>query len=262
MALPSPPRTEADGVAATALYCYGVTTASGARAQPDGGLGGERVEPVRFGDLAALTTRVSRGKVRARRADLLRHSGVLRTALEDATVLPLRFGVVFDDEEALVADFLRPRHDELAELLRELEGRVELRVSAFYREREILAEVVRSDDRIARLRDATQRDAGPATHALRLELGERVAAALQATTRRDAEAIVGRLRPLALALDLDEEPIEHQVLRASFLVDREKLPLFDRAMNELAESQSSRIDFKYAGPLPPHSFVSLGPEGR
>ena len=72
------------------------------------------------------------------------------------TILPLSFGTTFPDRESLVAEFLEPRHDELAGLLKALEGRVELLVKAYYREEAILAEVVRNEPRIARLRAVTR----------------------------------------------------------------------------------------------------------
>jgi hypothetical protein len=234
--------------------------ADAARARPDGGLADSPVEPVRVGELAGLTSPVPSIKVRARRADLLRHFEVLATAFEDGTVLPLRFGVVFDDQQALTESFLRPRHDELVALLRELRDRVELRVTANYREEAILAEVVRENPRIARLREATRGERGG--HPLLLELGELVAAELRARTGRDTRVILDRLRRLAVDYDLDDEPIEHQVLRGSFLVERKRVPAFDKTMDEIASDQAGRIDFKYVGPLPPHSFVSLTHGGR
>jgi hypothetical protein len=231
----------------TALYCYGVTWADAAEPQRAGGLAGNSVEPVPFDELAALTSAAPAGKIRARRADLMCHFDVLARAFERGTVIPLRFGMVFDD---VVEDFLRPRHDELVRLLRELDGRVELRVTAHYREEAILAEVVHENARIAGLR-------GASSQPMLIELGELVAGEVRARTDRDARAILNKLRPLALDQELDEEPIEHQVLRASFLVERKKVSAFDKAMEELASGQAGRIDFKYVGPLPPHSFVAL-----
>ena len=108
MAVQSPQR-------ATALYCYGVMSAATAKPQRKSGLGGKPVEPVVYGELAALTSPAPAGKARAKRADLLRHFEVLGTAFEQGPVLPMRFGIVFDDEESLVKDFLEPRHGELAE---------------------------------------------------------------------------------------------------------------------------------------------------
>jgi hypothetical protein len=244
------PRTGAREISTTALYCYGVTWSETAAAQDRAGLAGERVEPLCFLDLAALTSPVRPGKVQARQADLLRHFDVLGAAFERGTVIPLRFGMVFDNEEALIDEFLEPRHDELARLLRELRERVELRVTGHYREEAIVAEIVKENPRIAHLR-------GQKSRALPIELGELVAADLHARTAADAWAIRERLGPLALGYEVTEEPVEYQVLCASFLVERKQVPAFGAAMDELTSTQAGRIDFKYVGPLPPHSFVVL-----
>jgi hypothetical protein len=242
MALKTPPKT--------GLYCYGVTWADSAATQGAGGLAGKSVQPVRFEELAALTSESPPGKVRARRADLMCHFDVLARAFEHGTVIPARFGMVFDDEESLVEELLQPRRDELVALLQELRNRVELRVTAHYRQEAILAEIVRDNRRVASLR-------GGSSQPQLLALGELVADELRARTSRDAHEILNRLGSLAVDREVDDEPIEHQVLRASFLVERKRLPAFDKAMDELASGQAGRIDFKYVGPLPPHSFVGL-----
>src|SRR5256885_7913428 len=113
MVLQTPPTPGTSELSPTPLCCYGVVSADAAASQAGTGLGGASVEPVRFGELAALTSPVPPGKVRATRADLLRHFDVLGTAFERGTVVPLRFGIVFDDEAALVHDFLEARRDEL-----------------------------------------------------------------------------------------------------------------------------------------------------
>jgi hypothetical protein len=245
--------------AATALYCYGVTWADAARSQRGAGIGGASVDAVSHGEVAALISPIESTKVRARRRDLLSHSQVLSTALEHGTVLPLRFGVVFQNEAALLTDLLRARHDELVDLLGAFEGRVELTVKAFYREEAILGEIVRENPRIARLREATRNGPDASTYPLKVELGELVAAELQDRTRRDRDALLERLRPLAVDLQVEQEPIEHQVLRASFLVEADRVEAFDDVMAEFARSQAERMHFKYLGPLAPHSFVSLIP---
>lgn len=260
MALQSPPRRDAGELPATALYCYGITAATAARAQPSAGLGGEDVVAVQCGELAALTSRVPPGTVRARRRDLMTHFDVLGKAFQRSTVLPLRFGIVFDDERALVDEFLRPRHDELARMIRELEGKVELRVTAHYREDALLAEAVRGNARIAQLREAT-RD-GAAGHPAMLELGELVSAEVQARTARDTRALIERLSPLATRYELDEEPIAYQLLRGSFLVERKRDKAFDRELEKFASDNAGRVDVKLVGPLPPHSFVELSHRGR
>jgi hypothetical protein len=192
--------------------------------------------------------------VRAKRSDLLTHFDVLGNAFERGTVLPLRFGIVFDDEDSLVEEFLRPRHDELSGLLRELRDRVELRVTAHYREEAILAEIVRENPRVASLREATR--AETSAPPLLIELGELVTKELQARTRRDAQALLRALGRLALRYELDEQPIEYQVLRGSFLVERRREDAFAASLETFA-AEHETMDVKLVGPLPPHSFVAL-----
>ena len=247
-------------VAAQPHYVYGVMRAADTPvAASEGGIGGADLGVTVFDDLAALTSPLKSARVRATRRDLMIHSEILEAALERGTVVPVQFGTVFQSADAVVSDFLEPRRKELEKLLDDLEGRVELSVKAFYVEQAILAEIVRENPRIARLREATRTVPEAATHGARLELGELVAAELQARALRDRERILGTLRPLAVAVAVAGEHGEHDVLRASFLVERKGVGVFDRTMNDIAQREDGRIHFKYLGPLPPHSFVSLSP---
>lgn len=246
-----------DGVsAAQPAYVYGIVRA-GLTAPQVLGVTGAAVEAIEFDGLAALTSPIADSNVRARRRDLLAHSDVLTSAVEHGTVIPLQFGIVFRDSDAVVSDFLQPRRAELGELLSELDGKVELSVKGFYVEEAVLAEIISQSPRIARLRELTRKQPDGATYGARIELGELVAAELRACAHRDAARILERLRPLALAVQVADEAIEHQVLRASFLVERDRLRDFDETMNDVARHEDGRIDFKYVGPLPPHSFVSV-----
>lgn len=246
-----------DGVgAAQPVYVYGVVR-DDAIAPEVPGVAGAVVEPIAFEGLAALTSPVADTNVRARRRDLMAHSDVLTKTVEQGPVLPLQFGIVFRNADAVVSDFLQPRKKELEKLLQELDGKVELRVTGFYVEEAILAEIIGENRRVAGLREATRMQPDGASYGARIQLGELVAAELRARAQRDAAKILDRLRPLAVGVQISDEAIEHQVLRASFLVERDRVRGFDEAMNDLAQQQEGRIHFKYVGPLPPHSFVAV-----
>jgi hypothetical protein len=248
MAVQSPPSS------ATGLYCYGVVASRDAKSHGCGGLDGKPVKTVSHDDLAALVSEAP-GHVRAKRRDLLAHFDVLGAAFEHGTVLPARFGIVFDDEESLVREFLAPRHDELEGLLKKLHDRVELRVTAHHRPEQVLAEAVVQNPRIAKLREATRGTTG--AHPALIELGELVTKDLQRRVAEDAQVLLGRLEPLSERYELDEEPIVYQVLRGSFLVRRKRERAFEKELQALAAENADRIDFKLIGPLPPHSFVEL-----
>ena len=104
------------------------------------------------GDLAAIVQDAESTRVAA--TQLLRaHSRVLEAAAAEATVLPVRFGTAMADDAAVVEQFLRPQHDELAARLAGLEGKVQLTVKAFYEEEALLRGVVAESPSIARLRE-------------------------------------------------------------------------------------------------------------
>jgi hypothetical protein len=238
---------------------YGIVPAETPLDGTPTGIGGAPVSLVVSGGLAALVSHVEADDLRATRRDLLSHSAVLERALAAGPVLPLRFGIVLRDEEAVAEELLEARHDELSALLRRFERLVELRVKAFYVEEAVLREIVRSDPAIARLNEATRGVPEASLHPQRIRLGEAVSRGLEARRESDTRAILARLRPLAE--DAVVEDTESSLaFTASFLVDRGRVEAFDAAMDELAREHEGLITFKYLGPLPPHSFVSLREE--
>jgi gas vesicle protein GvpL/GvpF len=220
----------------TLTYVYGVTWAA-ARLPDD-------LDVVEHGDLAAVTMPVDRRHLRAKRRDLLRHSEVVQRVFERAPVLPLQFGAVLDD---VVGELLEPRHDELAVLLKEIDGLAEVTVRATFREDDVLRTLLREQPHLARLRDAA-----PA-----VQLGEAVAHALAA--RRDAEAdeIVRALRRHVRATSVDQLRTELDVFRGAFLVERKRFKRVDAEVEKLARAHAATTSYKLTGPLPPHHFVRL-----
>lgn len=247
---------QAPAATTSAVYVYGIARAGEVSRLRAEGVGGAEIGTIESGGLAAIVARVPT-PIRAKRRELLGHAAVLNEAAAGATVVPLRFGTTFPDEATAVRELLDARRPQLERLLGALDGKVELLLKAYYREDVVLAEIVRRDTRVARLSARTRGRPAAATHGDRLELGTAVAAALEATTRGDAAAIVAELRPLVLDVHLDETPVENQVLRASLLVERARVPELDEVLGRIAAGQAGRMQFSYAGPLAPHSFVDL-----
>ena len=227
-------------------YVYGI-----ARAAPQirhAGVVGGDVVAIEHGSLAAIVSAVPSTDIRAKRCDLLAHQAVLQEAFASGPVVPLRFGTVFDDADAVVAELLASRHDELVRLLARFDGLAELLVRAHYLEDAVLREIVRDDPRVARLR---------ATQSADIMLGEAVLSALVAKRAVEADKIERALVPLAQNSLLEEPRTEYELFRGAFLVEQEALASFDAKMDELARARSGTVVFKYVGPLPPQSFAGL-----
>jgi hypothetical protein len=215
------------------------------------------VELVTASQLAALTTTLASSPFRARRRDLRRHLDVLEAAFAETTVVPCAFGSVLPTRAAVQADLLEGRGDELLALFERLDGRAQLNVKVGYEEEAVLRELVGTDPEIARLNARTR--GVPGAYAERVRLGDLIASALAARRGRDAEEVVGAVAEIAddMRAERAELPI---VLKASFLVRRERVDRFHASLERLAAERARTTRFESVGPLPPTAFASLQPE--
>jgi len=206
------------------------------------------------GDLAAIVQDAESTRVAA--AQLLRaHSRILEAAAAEATVLPVRFGTAMADDDAVVEQFLRPQHDELAARLAGLDGKVQLTVKAFYEEEALLRGVVAESASIARLRERVRALPEAAGYYERIRLGELVGAAVERAREQDASLVLGRLEPLAAAATREPPSTPDCAVNASFLVERDRVDAFSRAVSALGAELAERMRVRYLGPLPPYSFT-------
>jgi hypothetical protein len=115
-----------------------------------------------------------------------------------------------------------------------------------------LAELVREDREIARLREVTRRN--PELRADAMRLGERVVVGLE----RKAAADAGRLVDgLPVVRELRRRPREQPeaVLDVTLLVDREAAGDVEGRIEDLARQHADRMRFRLLGPQAPYEFV-------
>ncbi len=242
-----------------ATYVYGVLSAAD-KPPATTGIGGAPLQEITSDGLAALVSDLSEQELVLGREEMTTHARVLEEAVEHGTVLPMRFGVVMEGEDAVKHDLLEAHRESLQQQLQDLTGKVELRVRAMYEEQAIMREIVSEDPEIANLRESLHGADEDATYYGRIQLGELVAAAVEDKREADAAQLLDTLAPLALDTRVGDPTHERMVVSASFLVDRDRMSKFDEAVDKIGQAQASRMRIKYVGPLPPHSFVDLQPE--
>ncbi|MFI9645254.1 GvpL/GvpF family gas vesicle protein [Streptomyces sp. NPDC052040] len=238
-------------------YVYGIAAASHP-SLPDGiGGVGDPARPVRVvtrGELAAIVSDAPEG-LRPKRRDLLAHQSVLSEAAAGGSVLPMRFGSVAADDEA-VAGVLTERVDHYLERLDALGGKIEYNVKASHDQDAVLHRVMAENPDIRALAEAN-RAAGGGSHEDRLRLGEMVAGAVQGREGQDASAVRDSLEPLAEAVSVGPDSTGW-LANVSFLVDRDASASFLDAVEEVRKAHP-HLDVRVNGPLPPYSFVEPGP---
>jgi hypothetical protein len=236
-------------------FVYGVTAAAPAAAAA--GVENRPVRAVTHGELAALVSDLDPGKVPGRREDLDAHARVLAEAIEAQTVVPMRFGVVMDDDDAVRETLLVRNRPTLRELLGRLDGHVQLTLKAFYLQDALLLEVVRSNPEVARLRELVAGRDDASTHGARVRLGQLVAQAVEVRRAADERALLERLSPLVADIVVEPPAHERMALHAQLLVARARREEVDAVVHELSERHADRLRFRYIGPLAPFSFAEV-----
>jgi hypothetical protein len=211
---------------------------------------------VEAGDLGAVVGDVPEDDQRAIRNQALGHARVLEATAQDAPVVPFRFGTIAEGNDELVGtELLQARHDELAELLKKVEGRVQMTLKAYYHDDVVLREIVEREPEIEHLRQATTGEPEEMTREDRVRLGELVNTALEQRRQRDSADILERLKSGSLAVVAEPLESEFTVLNAAFLVDRDAQQEFEDVLETVAQERQERMRFRLLGPMPAYSFI-------
>ncbi len=194
------------------------------------------------------------------RRNTIAHERVLETVMREFTLLPVRFGTITESTFPLedIQKLLSIRFEEFNRLLREMEGKLELGLKAFWRDdKAIFEEIVAENGDIRRLRNSLAGKSPEAAHFDRIRLGEMVKEALNRKRSKEATQILLPLRRLAHNVRENEALGDRMVVNVAYLVDKSRGPEFDQAVTKLDEQFGGRVAFKYIGPAPPYNFVNI-----
>jgi Gas vesicle synthesis protein GvpL/GvpF len=238
------------------VYVYGVLKAQDAKSVSGSGVANAQVRDVQHDGLAALVSTVEGGALAAAR-EVRAHWKVLEETSASATVLPVRFGTVLESEDAVRVELLEPNAERLADRLEELAGRVQLSVKGEYDEELLLRTVIRDVPAIAALNRDLRKLPKDAGYYGRIQLGEAVAAEVDRVRAEDTGAVLDRLAPLAVASRSEALSAADAAFNLAFLVDRNRIDGFSKAVAGLAGEFGERLSIRYVGPLPPYSFAEM-----
>ncbi|MEU1071118.1 MULTISPECIES: GvpL/GvpF family gas vesicle protein [unclassified Streptomyces] len=234
-------------------YVYGIAHRTHTRLPEEMGGVGDPPRPVRTvaeGELVALVSDAPED-LRPKRRDLMAHQSVLAEAGAGGAVLPMRFGGVSPDDEAVRAA-LAEHGERYLERLKALEGRVEYNIKAAHDEEAVLHQVLSESAELRAMSEAN-RKAGGGTYEQKLQLGERIAAAVQQRESRDATLLQQALEGAAE----EQRPGPQStgwLANLSFLVSRDRADEFVAAVESLRK-EAPHLVVQVHGPLPPYSFT-------
>ncbi len=242
-------------------YIYGIIGTSQRREFGPIGIGerGNVVYTLPYQNLAAIVSRSPLVKYPVTRDNSMAHIKVLERAMEEYTVLPVRFCTIAEEEEIIIEKVLKTRYQEFIDLLRGMEGKLELGVRARWTDlNAIFAEVVEENKEIKVIKEALLDERNEQRkYAGKIKIGQLVQKALEEKKKREAEELLEALRPLSL--DCKENRIygDMNLVNAAFLISREMEKEFDYKMRELEKAYGERKRLKYIGPIAPYNFVEV-----
>jgi len=242
-------------------YIYGIIAANQRREFGPIGIGarGDVVYTLPYRDLAAIVSTSPIVKYPVTRDNSMAHAKVLEKAMEEYTILPVRYCTIAEKEEAVIEKVLKNRYQEFIDLLGEMEGKVELGVRVRWTDLDaIFAEVVEENKDIKAIKKALLSERNEQKkYAGTIKIGQLVQKALEEKKKREAGELLEALRPLSLECKENQFYGDMNLVNAAFLVAQEKEREFDRKMQELEKVYGERKKLKYIGPVAPYNFVEV-----
>ncbi|MBU4313865.1 MAG: GvpL/GvpF family gas vesicle protein [Actinobacteria bacterium] len=239
------------------LYCV-INESQGRNFGPIGiGDRGDEVHTLCFRDLACVISSTPMTKYVISRENLIAHEKVIEEAMKDYTVLPVRFCTIATSAEE-IRNLLMKRYQELKNLLRSMDNKVELGLKVFWQNMEnIFKEIGSTYKEIKSLKEKLTRSTTSPSLDEKVDLGERVKEALEKKREDEAEEILDVLRPKCVKVRSNKVIGDNMVLNCAFLVDKAHEREFDDLIENLSQKHKDRLKFKYVGPIAPFNFAEL-----
>lgn len=241
----------------TATYVYAVLAADAdlpEGLEPVGEEPGE-LEILDHRSLAAVVSDVPVDKPLGRRRDLMAHERVVNTIAENATVLPMRFGGVVENDQAVIDELLETHHDYFVWALEQLDGCVQFVLHGRYDQDLLLGGILQADAEMAELSESIRGKDEDATYYERIRLGELIASAVERQRADDAGAADERLSPFSVAVLVKEAGGEDGAVNLSVLVRRDHRSEFEQAVDALGDEWGDRVALRLIGPVAPFDFL-------
>jgi len=238
-----------------AIYVYGIVPGDVQVENDAQGIAGAPVEVVREGDIAALVSPIKADHPIGKPEDLQAHAELLDGTASVAPVLPLRFGAVMTDTDAVAEELLREHHDEFASALEALEGHAEYIIKGRFDEEGFLSQLLSENEDAARLRDDIRSKPGDASRNSRMALGELVANVIEHQRQTRTKAVADELDGVALQLNPREPTHEWDAVHLALLAEVDRQADLEEVVKQLNEDWGDLLTLRLLGPLAPYDFV-------
>jgi hypothetical protein len=214
------------------------------------------VRLVRYRDIAALVSDVDLSSPLGTPDDLLTHEELLDASAAAVPVLPLRFGAVVANEDAVAGELLEPHYDEFSTALQELEGYQEYIVKGRYIQEAILREILTGDPRAAGLAGQIRGVDPAASREAQIQLGQLISERLASKRAEDTQRLGDALANWVSMSVARPQGEELEAVHAAFLIEASDVDQMVSAVQELGADWEGRVQLRIIGPVAAYDFVA------
>jgi hypothetical protein len=236
-------------------YLYAIAPAE-KRSYASLGICGNDVYAIIEGRVAAIVSGAPNSKIRPERAHLAAHQAVLKKLMTETTVLPITFGTIAANPEAIRKILLR-NQSLLRSQLERVAGKVEMGLRVTWDVPNIFEYFVNTHAELRLVRDHIVGARGEPSQEERIELGRM----FERLLTEDRENYVGKvervLKSECFEVKSNSCRNEREVMVLACLVGRDAQKQFDAAVFDAAELFDNHFAFDYNGPWAPHNFVDI-----
>jgi hypothetical protein len=220
------------------------------------GLEAAAVYAIDQGGLRAIVSDTLSPRVRPERRNITAHQAVLRYLMEQETVLPMRFGVIARNAEA-VRKLLETNHKDIRQHFERLKGRVEMGLRVSWDTSNIYEYFVATHPVLREERDEVWSKSNNVQRDRKVELG-RLYESLRTADRKECTEKVKEVL-MDYCEDIVENPVkrEKDIMNLACLVERKHMDEFAKGVFQASKLFDNVYLFDYTGPWAPHNFVTL-----
>ncbi|MEU5841013.1 GvpL/GvpF family gas vesicle protein [Rhodococcus sp. NPDC047139] len=253
-----------ESASTTAVYVYGIVPSDVEPEEHASGVGNPPadVSVVRSGRIAALVSEIPTDRALGTPDDLQAHAALLDGTVTVAPVLPLRFGAVLTDRDAVAEELLEGHEDELESALEQLDGLAQFVVKGRYVESTILQEILEENSDASQLREQIRGQSEDATREARMALGEIINATIESKRNEDTRRTVEALASLDPMVNERQPTHEQDAVHIAVLVELERQDELEGILQDLGREWEERVDISLLGPMAAYDFVAKSDPGE
>lgn len=221
------------------------------------GIAGKEVSGVLYKDVTAVVSAIPFETIDASLDNIMLHQKVVEACRLKATTLPVRFGVIFKNEQG-VKEMLSKSYEDYHAKLAKLRGKDEFGAKVIIDEaglKKIKAEVETESAEVKKLNKAVAKASKGTSYLLKIRMDEALRIETAKRIENLSRGVYAELAQAALEGALLKTEHEQIVLNAAYLVDRARRDEFQAEAGKVKRKYERQgLAIHLSGPWAPYSF--------